>query len=355
MVLTQEPALSFWLRYAEREGALIEEQGDSALVLLPEALQHHSELPEEASVTADPDVAREDGTILLIAGHPEVQRAAGAVLAEGDAGSVYLPWPLSRPPTRSMLEVRARERVAVEHGRIDAGGEPIAAYLPLLRVGAIVSCAASLALRFHEQEEAWVDARTGAPVSEPLLATLRNRVLLPRPDGRGRKLAADLPVAIRAAHEHLEQIATAREASLAQQARRGLELELARANEYYESALESIARRRAGATPDRARLLDAQASATRAERDRRCREIVEEHRPTHELRPFRLHLVHVPAFVLPVDVRRGTRGFGFELTWVPASGEFASIRCPACGGFGQLVATRERLGCRRCTARDAAK
>lgn len=320
-----------------------------ALVLLPDALRQDSELPEETTVTANPDVAREDGAILLIAGHPEVERVAGAALAEGDTGYGYLPWPASRPPSRSALEARARELVPVEHGRIDAAGEPIAAYLPLLRVGAMVSYAASLALRFHEQEEVWVDACTGTVVSERLLSALRDRGLLPNPDGRGRKLGPDLSVAIPAAHGRLEERALTREASLASHARRALGSELARANAYYESALESIARRRANATTDRARLLDAQAEATRAERDRRCREIEDEHRPRHELRPFRLHLVHLPAFVLPVEVRRGSRKFDFELTWVVAAGEFAAARCPACGALEPLVATRERLGCRACT------
>ena len=353
-LLTDEPALSFWLRYAEREGGLLEHQGDHALVLLPERLRRDSDMPEEATVTADPDIAREDGAILLIAGHPEVERAARAVLAEGDTGCAYLTWPGSRPPTRSTLEARARELVSVDHGRIDAVGEPIAAYLPLLRVGAMVSYAASLALRFHEQEEVWVDARTGTAPSERVLAAFRDRALLPRPDGRGRALEPDLSLAISAALGQLERRALAREALLAAHAKRALESELARAKAYYESALESIARRRAHAAADRVRLLDAQAEATRVERDRRYREIQDEHRSRHELRPFRLHLLHVPAFVLPVDVRRGSRRFAFELTWVPGAAEFAAARCPACGAGEPLVATRERLGCRACATVSAA-
>ncbi|MBV9414454.1 MAG: hypothetical protein JO363_05700 [Solirubrobacterales bacterium] len=348
--LTDEPALSFWIRYVEREGALVEDQGDHALVLLPDALRQDSGLPEEATITANPDVAREDGATLLIAGHPEVERAAAAVLADGDTGYGYLPWPASRPPTRSTLEARARELVSVEHGRIDAAGEPIAAYLPLLRVGAMVSYTASLALRFHEQEEVWVDARSGMALSERLVSAVRGRALLPVPDGARRRLEADLTAAIPAAHRQLEERALRRESSRASHARRALDTELARANAYYASALESIARRRAKAAPDRVRLLDAQAKAASAERDRRCREIEDEHRLRHELRPFRLRLEHLPAFILPVEVRRGTRRFGFELTWVPGAGEFAPVRCPACGAPEPLVATRERLGCQACTA-----
>lgn len=346
-----EPALSFWLQYAEREGALVEDHGDQAFVLLTDALRKESGLPEEASVTANPDVAREDRAILMIAGHPEVERAAGAVLADGDTGSGYLPWPGSRPPARSALEARARESMSVEHGRIDAANEPIAAYLPLLRIGAMVSYAASLSLRIYDQEEVWVNAQTGTPVTERILNAVRGRALLPTADSSARKLEADLAVATRAAHEQLEQRALAREALLASHASRVMATELTRATAYYESALESIARRRATAAADRIRLLDAQAQATRAERDRRCREITDEHRPRHELRPFRMHLIFLPVFVLAAEVRRGSRGFGCELTWIPSAGEFAATLCPACGALEPLVATRERLGCRACCTR----
>ncbi|MDQ6775348.1 MAG: hypothetical protein M3071_03800 [Actinomycetota bacterium] len=346
--MTEEPALGFWLRYAESEGALVEDRGDHAVVVLTDPLQEESELPEEVTVTSRPDVAREDAAVLLIAGHPAVERAAAVVLADGDTGSSYLPWPASRSPARSTLEARARELVSIEHARIDAAGEPIAAYLPLLRVGAMVSYEASLTLRFQEQEEAWIEARTGLEPSSRLQAALPDGRPLPRPDGRVRTLEADLPRAISAAHERLEGRAREREAALGRHARRALDAELTRADAYYDAALESIARRRASAPADRARLLDGQAESTRAERARRRREIQDEYRPRHEIRPFRLHLVHIPAFVLPVDVRRGRQVFPFELIWIAAAAEFAPVRCPACDAPAPLVATRGRLGCAAC-------
>ena len=344
----EEPALRFWLRYAEREGALVEEHRDHALLLLPHPLQATSELPEEVAVTADPDVAREDGATLLIPGHPAIQRAATAVLAEGDAGHAFLPWPTSRAPTRSALEARARELVPVEHGRVDAAGEPACAYVPLLRVGAIVSYSASLSLRFEEQEEAWVDARTGLEPGKGALATLAAARWKHAPDQRHRRLPADLALAIPLAHEQLERRAGERQRSLAVHARRARESELARADAYYQSALESIARRRVAADVERARLLDAQADATRAEHTRRGREIEREYEPSREVRPFRLQLVHAPAFLLPVDVRRGDRRFPFTLTWLATAAEFAACRCPACGAAEALVAGRDGLGCAAC-------
>jgi hypothetical protein len=353
--IRHEPALRFWLGYAEREGALVEDAGDQALVLLPDALREANELPEEMSVTSDPDVAREDGAVLLIPGHPALDRAAMAVLADGDAGLLYLPWPGSQRPSRATLEGRAREQVAVAHGRIDAAGEVAAAYLPLLRVGAIVSYAASLTMRFQEQEEAWVDARSGLDVAERVLEILLGRAGLREPDARQRALPADVRLALRGAHDQLERRARARCDALRVQARRAAESELARADAYYGGALDSIERRRTSAPADRLRLLEAQADATRAEHARRRREIEEEFDARYELRPFRLHLVHTPAYVLPAHVRRGGRTFALELVWVPEAGEFAAIRCPTCGAAAELVAGRERLGCAACTPGAAAR
>ena len=348
LALREEPALRFWLSYAEQEGALVEEGGDSALVVLPEPVQDRCDLPEEVRVTASPDVAREDGAVLLIAGHPAVERAAAAVLEAGDTGSAHLPWPRSRPPSRGELVSRARERLGVGHGRIDPAGEPIAAYLPLLRVGAMVSYAASLTLRFREQEQVLLDATTRLDPRERLSEIAIAARWLRRPDGHGRLLSANLPAAVMTAHALIERRAAARESALAAQARRALATELARAESYYEQALASIEHRRATATPDRARMLDAQAQATCAERARRRREIEDEYRPRHEIRLFRLQLIYTPAYVLPVAVQRGSRTFGFQLTWVLSAGEFAAVRCPTCSAVEPLIATRERLGCRAC-------
>jgi len=343
-----EPALRFWLRYAQRQGALVEEQRESPLVLLPEPPQEQAGLSEEVTVTANPDVAREDRAALLIAGHPAVQRAAEAVLAQGDVGCGFLPWPRSRPPSRGELAAQAREQLGVSHGRLDPDGEPIAAYLPLLRLGAMIGYEASLRLRFHEQEEVLLDALARLEAPPCLRALAAARRLLARPDGHGRLLRASLPAAILAAHALIETRARAREGALAAQARRELIIERARAEHYYEGALASIARRRATATPDRRRLLDAQAQATVAERARRLREIEDEYRPRHRLTPFGLQLIYAPVYLLPLAVRCGSARFGLQLTWILGAGEFAPPCCPVCGAREPLVATRQRLGCRAC-------
>lgn len=348
--LQAEPALSFWLAYAERRGALVEPAADSALVVLPAPLQNECELPEEVTVTASPDLAREDGAVLLIPGHPAVERAATSVLEEGDTGRGYLPWPGSRPPSRADLVERARDLVSVDHGRVDAAGEPIPAYLPVLRVAAMVSHTASLTLRFHEEEEVLLDATTRLPPDRRLHQVIAAGRWLPEREGSARAINADLPAAVTEAHALIERRARGRERTLAAHAQRAMLAERHRADAYYEQALASIERRRATAAPDRARLLDAQEQATRAESRRRAREIDDEYRPRHEIRPFRLQLIHAPAYRLAVDVRRGSRTFAFQLTWIPAAGAFAAPRCPTCGAVEQpLVATREHLGCRGCS------
>jgi len=353
--VSHDPGLRFWLSYAETEGALVEDAGDQALAVLPQSLQEEADLPEDVVVTSDPDVAREDGAILLISGHPALERAAEAVLEAGDVGHSYLSWPTSERPPMSVLQARARERFQVEHGRIDAAGEPRRAYLPLLRAGAMITYAASLALRFQEQEEAWVDATTGLVVPDRVLQALDGHLRLPEPDAPHRALQIDMGLALAGAHAQLEERAAARRGSLVLQARRALESELERADAYYHGALESIERRRASAAPDRRRLLDGQAEATRAEHARRRREIEEELQARHEIRPFRLQLVHVPALVLPVEIRRGARTFPFAFVWLAAAGAFTDARCPHCAAAAELTAGRERLGCRSCLRRPPAQ
>lgn len=349
-----EPGLRFWLRYAEHQGALVEDGGDHALTVLPDWLQEAAQLPEEFAVTSDPDVASEDGAVLMIPGHPALERAAASVLDEGDVGRLYLPWPASTPGTAE-LQARAREHFHIEHGRIDARADAKRAYVPLVRVGAMIAYATSLTHRFQEQEQVWVDARTGLVVADSVLDAVHCRPRLPAPDATATPLDADLPLALRGAHERLEQRAAQRLAALGAQAQRALELELARADAYYDGALESIERRRASAEPDRRRLLDGQAEATRAEHARRRREIEEELESHHEIRPFRLHLLLVPGLVLPVDVRRGARTFPFSFIWLAAGAGFADVRCPRCGAAAVLVAGRERLGCRSCLPSPATR
>ena len=352
---SHEPALAFWLRYAEREGALVDDGGDQALAVLPPALQRSAHLPEEVALTPDPDVAREDGAVLLIPGHPALEGAATAVLAEGDVGRAFLAWPTGPAPRLSELQGRARECLHVEHGRIDAVADPRRVYAPLLAVGAAISYAASLTHRLQEQEHVWVDARTGLPVSDEAFAALDGRPRLAAPDTAHAPLDFDLGRVLQVAHQRLEERAAARRAALSAQARRALEAELARADSYYQGVLETIERRRARAPAERQRLLDGQAEATRAEHARRRREIADEFRTRHEIRPFRLHLLFMPALVLPVEIRRGARRFPLELVWLCPARGFAGVRCPHCSAAAALVAGRDRLGCRECTGPPATR
>lgn len=123
---------------------------------------------------------------------------------------------------------------------------------------------------------------------------------------------------------------------------------MAAADAYYRDALMSVDRRRATATSERGAVLDAQREAIDVERSRRLAEIEATFTARHELRPFRAHLVFVPALQVPVDVRRGSRVYPFTLTWHLGAGAFAGLRCPHCRATEPLVAGRHHLGCRAC-------
>ena len=346
-----DPALAFWLRYLEASGGLHEDADEQVLVVLPGQLQSTLGLPEEIAVTTDPEVAREDGALLLLPGHPVLDQAAASVLDRGDAGFAWLAWPAGTPPAPAALLERARERFDIDHGRIDAEGHPARVYLPVLRVGALVSYTAGAGERFQEREEVWVDGRTGLPLSRGVMAAVTAAPRLPVPDTPHRALTPDLAVALARSHERIMERALARLDVLARRAQAPLREELAKTDAYYQAALTAIAKRREQAEPDRQRLLDARAEATRVEHTRRRAEIQEKFRPGHQLRPFRLHLLLVPALELPVRVRRGQAAHPFALTWVLPRAGFVDPRCPHCGASDRLAAGRDRLGCHACLQR----
>ena len=342
-----DPALTFWRHYAEREGALTDDDGERILMVLPRSMQDRFGLSETIAATSDPGLAREEGALLLIPGHPVLDAAAGHVLEEGDSGQLWAGWPARPLPTGGQLLAAARERVGVDHGRIDAGGVPLPRYAPVLRVGVQVTY--SLHDRFYEREEVWVDATAGLPLPDD---AGRQLGALPQLQGKPPhpSLEPDLTAAVGAAHRLLEERAEVRLKVLAQQAVHIQEDEQALAENYYRTALESIAQRREAAPAERRPLLDAQAETTRAEWARRRHEIQQKFEARHELRPVRLHLWWIPAMTVPVVIRRGGRGFPFSLTWWLPTGGFAPVGCPSCGSGAPLVAARDRIVCRACLA-----
>jgi len=343
-----EAAMTFWMRYAEQEGALVEEGGDKVLMLLPPTLQERFGVPEEIAITADPDVARDDGAQLMIPGHPLLDSAAAAVLEQGDAGTLWLAWPATAAPATSSLLAAAREQIGVDHGRLDASGEAVPRYAPVLRVGVQVTY--RLNDHFHELEQLWVDARTGLPLPEDLERRLRTS---PRLDGKPGHPALEpsFDVALRAASARLEERAAVRLETLGKHSAALLMDEQVLAEAFYAAALESIAERRQAAQPERQAMFDGQAQATRAERARRLREIEDKFEARFEIRPVRLHLIWAPAMYMPVTVRRGDRGYALELVWWLPTASFAPLRCPACGEPTPLIAGKDRLGCRACMGR----
>ncbi len=347
MSAAHDPALRFWLDYAEAEGAAWEAGPDKAQVLLPPHLQAALRLPEEVAVTADPEVAAEDGALLLLPGHPVLERAAADVLARADAGYAFLPWPRSRPPDAAALLHRARDRTAVLHGRIDPAGDVLPVRLPLLRAVALVTYSGDQ--QFQELEEVWADARSGLLLPAPARRALAALPVEAEPEGPpAPALAPDWDRALAGVWTAVGEAAALRSAAFGRQAEAALRAETARAAAYYDDILASLRRRQEAAEPERRALLEAQATATAAERERRLAEIRDKARYRYEARAVRLHLLLAPALFVPVTVRRGERAHPWSLVWMLGAAEFAPEPCPHCGACAELVAGRERLGCRAC-------
>ena len=185
MTAVTDPALGFWLRQVAAAGGIWEPDGDAAYVVLPPPLRDAYRLPEELRVTADPDVAREDGATLLAAGHPVLAEAAERVLASGDAGHLVLARPASAPPGRDVLLAGVRDAFPIDHGRIDLSGEPAVVLHAVIRVGALVTYELSAEDRFQEEAQHWVDVPSRRELPADLAGwAVRRWTSMPGRDGR---------------------------------------------------------------------------------------------------------------------------------------------------------------------------
>ena len=344
--------LDFWLRYVKASGGLTEFGSDTTLVMLPPALQTMLELPEVLEVTADPDVAREDGATFLSAGHPALGRSADEVLAVGDVAAMAVPVAATPPPAAEHLQAMARDQFSVDHGRIDATGAPTRSVRAILRVGVLVDYTLSSDDHYQECAECWVEVQSQRqlpPHASMKLATL------PTVPKDGSPSLTGLTAAIGFADRVIEQCAERRRSELGDDINKARDAELERVEAYYRDALATIERRRAQAPADRRELLDARAGSVRDERARRIGETREKYQASHEVRPYRLHIYEVPVWRLPVDVRRGDRRYPLTLDWLIPLTRFADIACPHCGADERLVATKTRLGCAGCVPRPTAQ
>ncbi|KZS64373.1 hypothetical protein A4G26_10120 [Mycobacterium kansasii] len=344
--------LGFWLRYVEASGGLTELGGDTTLVVLPPDLQTMLELPEVLRVTADPDVAREDGATLLSAGHPALGRCADEVLAVGDVAALTVAVAAALPPAAEQLQAMARDQFTVEHGRIDATGAPTRSVRAILRLGVLVDYTLSSDDHYQECAECWVDVQSRRQLPTHVTTRLAAIPTVPKD---GSPSLNGLAAAVRFADQVIEQCAQRRRSQLADDVVKARDEELERVEAYYRDALATIERRRANAPADRWELLDARADSVRIERGRRIGETREKYQGSHQIRPYRLHIYEVPVWRLPVDVRRGDRRYPLTLDWLIPLARFADIACPHCGADERLAATKTGLRCAGCVPRPTVR
>ena len=341
-----DPALDFWLRHVVAEGGLCEPSGDSAYVVLPSVLSAAYRLPEELQVTADPDAAREEGATLLAAGHPVLAEAADRVLAAGDAGYLFLERPAAVPPGRDVLQAAVRDAFPVDHGKIEVSGEPSFVLHPVIRVGALITYELSAEDHFQEEAQRWVDVPSRRELPAAVAGSLSRTFISERavvPD-TGNHAAS----AIAYAHGLMDSAAAVRRSVLAAEVSGGFEAERGRAVAYYADAIAGLERRLASAPPERRAVLEQRLVATREEQARRLAEIEEKYQARHAIRPYRLHVLLVPALRLTADVLRGSRRYPMSFDWLLPAAVFAPVRCPSCSGEAALVAGKEKLGCETC-------
>lgn len=344
-----DPGVDFWLDYVTAEGGLHERVGDATLVVLPETLQERHRQDAEMTVTADPDVSREDRAVLMTVGHPLLTSAAETVLGEGDVGAVRLPRPTSRTPDLAQLQDWARDRLTVDHGRVDLTGGPRPGVRYLLRVSSLVTFAMSSDDRFQERIECWVDVPSGLPLPDGPDRVLADLLEVEHPERE--HLDPKIPGlsrALVAVDAEIGRRAELRRQTLGDGVRTACHAELDRTRDYYEQMAQSLRQRMSTASPEKAAGYRDRLDHCLAERDRRLAEVEDKYRSSVQCLPYRLHLVGVPSLCVEAGVRRGNRWYPVDLEWLSPIRRFAPVACSGCGSGEMLVAGKDGLGCRRC-------
>jgi hypothetical protein len=347
-----DPGVGFWLRYVASRGGLAEADGETHLAVLPEAVRKESGFDELVHVTGDPDIAREGTAVLLGAGHPALSTAADRVLAVGDVGTLALDGARPRPPDAETLLERARDQFPIDHGRIFATGSPTPATRTVLRIGALVTYTLSSDEHYQEQVEYWIDTDSHLPLSAAAARRLTAAEPLPARTGAASHDPAQLSTALAAARALIDEAALRRREELSAAAQKACAEEQQRAEDYYSAQITTLQQRLDTVPEDKKTAYRARIEATEAERGRRLAEIDEKYAPGHEVRPFRAHLVRVPAVRLPAEARRGERRHELRLDYLPAAGEYAGMRCPTCSSAAPLVLAKTGFGCERCQKRS---
>lgn len=349
MTTHPDSAVGFWLRYVAAQGGLAEADGEAHLAVLPEAVREESGFGELVHVTGEPDIARDGDAVLLGPGHPALSAAAERVLAVGDIGTLAIDGARPRPPDVETLLERARDQFPIDHGRIFTTGSPSPASCTLLRIGALVSYTLSADEHYQEQVEYWIDMDSRLPLS----ASAAQRLTAAEPSG-GPGPSADaeqLAAVLAAARELLDQAALRRREELSATARAACAQERQRAEDYYTAQIATLGQRLEAVAGEKKAAYTARIEATEAERERRLAEIEEKYAPGHAVRPFRAHLVRVPAVRLPAEARRGERRYELKLHYLTVAGEYTGIRCPACSSTAPLVLAKTGFGCESCLGR----
>ena len=255
--------------------------------------------------------------------------------------------------TKRGLQDTLRDRITVEHGRIEVTGLATRIDRPVLRLGALVTYAVSDEESYQERAEC-VRRRDHGTAAGPSRRRPARWHPAPRAGttaGGGARRRGDSDVAARSPANRGRGDAAPRRAvgpgirgAPAGTAQRPQLLRTTRCA-HWRSGGPPLRPDRAGCwPPDRQH--PGRARPTHGGID-------EKFRARHEIRPFRLHVLLVPGWRVPVDVCRGPRRYPFAFDWLPALGP-SRRALPPLRRLHTFSASKTRLGCRACLPSAAA-
>lgn len=334
----------FVLSYLRQVGALVEPPAYGVYeVLLPEEVAARLGIPPFQRLAFDEEVApnqRDESVTLLHYAHPLVDRMVEAV---------------RETPANARLYINAVR--LDKHGLSDLAQETL--FFPNAHLSEVPG--AEEALTFHhyvrfnfkaslitdEKRElivpVWMHVQGGYALEDgerieqlallepwPVFDDLPTAppVWRPEEDPLSRPVLAELLE--RASRARLEALAGPLE-TLRRRARRLLELDQARLEQYYNDLRRDLERRSEAADGDRRAALEEKRSVLEAERQEKLSDVEEKHRLKVALELINLLVVVQPKLVLPMQVKTRRTTVTRSVVWDPLRRQLEPLVCDVCG------------------------
>lgn len=305
----------------------------------------------ERQLAFDPEAAAETTARELVTfGSPLLDLALAETLAAGRVLHLFAP---PREADPASIEQKVRMQLGFDRVRCLGLGEGRVMEARVFRLEFVVTLHGDVVQQLPFTVH--LDGASGRPTRgyeavRPKLQEERSAVY---------PLDSEAPVSsiVEGAVRELASLSEERVRTLSEELRTQGERERSRIAAYFAQMEDELGSREARARTDESRRRAQESlAAARAERDMRLREADVRYRPRVEARLASVEVLHVPRYVAPLTLQRGSRTSSVVVRFELLPGVVSLPDCPSCRAAARLlVGTREgdQIGCEACVPRPA--